>query len=155
MSKKFKTKKQKITELEKKSEEYLAGWKRAQADYQNLKKRLETQQSDYTKFANEELILQILPTLDNFKSAYDALPKELEKDPWVQGIKYIKTQLEDILKKNNVQEIKALNQEFNPEFHEAIKKQKSKKKKLWVSRVILAGYTLNNKIIRPSKVEVK
>jgi len=155
MLKRNKQKKQAAKDLQKKADDYLAGWKRAQADYQNLKKRLETQQSDYTKFANEELILQILPILDNFKSAYDALPKELEKDTWVQGIKFIKTQLEDTLQKNNVQEIKALNQEFNPEFHEAVKKKNGKKKKLQVSKVILAGYTLNNKVIRPSKVEVR
>lgn len=158
MFKKRKSKQQTIKKLQKKADEYLAGWKRAQADYQNLKKRLASEQKDYIKFANEDLILEILPILDNFQSAYSVLPKELENNSWIKGIKYIKTQLEDILKKNNVKKIKALNQEFNPELHEAIKqknKKVQKKTKLKVFKILLTGYKLNNKVIRPTKVEVK
>ncbi len=151
----LKRKSKEIKELKKKAEEHLAGWKRAQADYQNLKKRLASDQNNYIKSANEELLLQILPVLDNFQSAYDALPKELTDNSWVKGIKYIKAQLEDVLKKNNIEEIKALNEKFNPEFHEAINQQKNKSKKIMIKKVNLKGYLLNNKVIRPSKVEVK
>lgn len=148
-----------LDKLKKQSEEYLNGWKRAQADYQNLKKQIASQQIDFVKFANENLILELIPVLDNFESAYNALPKDLEKNTWAQGIKFIKKQLEDVLAKNNVKPVNCLNKEFNPKFHEAVnfskEKDKEKKEKLIICKELCKGYELNGKIIRPAKVEVK
>ncbi|MFA6296122.1 MAG: nucleotide exchange factor GrpE [Patescibacteria group bacterium] len=148
-----------IEELKKKSDEYLNGWKRAQADYQNLRKQTAKDQVDFVKFANENVILEIIPVLDNFQSAYNAVPKDLENNPWVQGIKFIKKQLEDVLAKNGVKQIECLNKEFDPKCHEAVnykeEKDKEKKEKLVVCKEIFKGYELNGKIIRPAKVEVK
>lgn len=147
-----------IEELKKKADEYLNGWKRAQADYQNLRKQTAQDQVDFIKFANENVVLEIIPVLDNFQSAYSAVPKELESNPWVQGIKFIKKQLEDVLAKNGVKPIECLNKEFDPKFHEAVnckKEDNAKKEKLIVCKEMSRGYELNGKIIRPAKVEVK
>lgn len=155
----FKKKENKeLIELKKKCDEYLNGWKRAQADYQNLKKQTVSQQIDFIKFANENVILELIPVLDNFQSAYNALPKELVNNSWVQGIKFIKKQLEDVLVKNGVKQIECLNKEFDPKFHEAVnckKENNIKKAKLIVCKELCKGYELNGKIIRPAKVEVK
>lgn len=148
-----------FNELKKKADEYLNGWKRAQADYQNLKKQTAEQQIDFVKFANENLISELIPVLDNFESAYNALPKEMANNSWAQGIKFIKKQLEDILSRNGVKQIQCLNKEFDPKFHEAVNFQKQekdnlKKAKLIVCKELCKGYELNGKIIRPAKVEV-
>ncbi len=157
----FRKKIQKNNELDKikkQADEYLNGWKRAQADYQNLKKQTISQQIDFVKFANENLISELIPVLDNFQSAYNVLPKELANNSWAQGIKFIKKQLEDVLAKNGVKPTECLNKEFDPKFHEAVnckKEDNAKKEKLIVCKELCRGYELNGKIIRPAKVEVK
>lgn len=143
----------KIKELEKKTSDYLNGWKRAQADYQNLQKRTLQDQQEFVKYANENIILDFIPVLDNLESAYGAMPKELAKNAWTQGIKFIKKQLEDALKKNGIEEIEAkIGQKFNPEFHEAVKSDKKASDQ--ITKIILKGYKLNGKVIRPAKVEI-
>jgi len=82
----------------KQAEEYLAGWKRAKADLINYKKRQEEVVQEFIKFASQDLILELLPMLDNFRLAAKHLPKELENSEWVKGVFQIKNQLENLLK---------------------------------------------------------
>jgi len=151
--------KKELADLKKKCDEYLNGWKRAQADYQNFKKQTVVDQANFVKFANTNLILELIPVLDNFQSAYNSLPKDLASNPWALGIKFIKQQLEDILVKNGIKAIDCLNKEFDPKFHEAVnfkkeEKNNLKKAKLIVCKELYKGYELNGQIIRPAKVEV-
>lgn len=106
--------------LEKKNQEYLAGWQRAKADYLNLKKESEKKYQDLIKFANAGLIMEILPVLDNFKLAIAHIPEDQRGLDWVIGIMHIKKQLEDFLKNLGIEEIKTVGEKFNPEFHEAV-----------------------------------
>lgn len=144
----------KYSECEKQVKINLEGWKRAKADYVNLKKRVENDRSENIKYANKELILNLLPILDNFKSAYNTLPREMEDNDWARGIGYIKDQLEKFLKDYGVEKIKTRGIMFDPEFHEAVEKVKSKEKKGLIIEEILAGYRLNEKVIRPARVKV-
>lgn len=146
--------KKEIEELKKKVEENLAGWKRALADYENFKKREEENKKELICFSNLNLILEILPILDNFQHAYNSLPKELEKNNWVLGIKYIKDQLENLLKSIGVEEIKAVGEKFDPRLHEAVGKIKTKDEKDIVVEEVLKGYKLNGKAIRAVKVKI-
>ena len=75
----------------------LAGWKRAQADYQNLKKESEKIRLNSIRLANKSLIENFIPVFDNFALATKHLPKELQENNWVQGIIFIHKQLQDIL----------------------------------------------------------
>src|SRR4030042_3583326 len=109
-----------LEELENKNKEYLEGWKRAKADYLNLKKESEKQYQDLRKFANAGLIMEILPVFDNFKLAAVHIPEEQKKSDWVIGIMHIKKQLGDLLKNLGVEEIKTVGEKFNPELHEAV-----------------------------------
>ena len=71
------------TELEhakQQAEEYLSGWKRAQADYQNLKRDTEKETVKLAKFANLSLLLELLPIVDNFGRAIRHLPEERKND---------------------------------------------------------------------------
>jgi len=144
----------KIKELEKKLEEAMNGWKRALADYENFKKRSEEDKRELVQYASENLILEILPILDNFQSAYKNLPKDLENNNWVIGIKYIKDQLENVLKNNGIEGLKAVGEKFNPEIHEAIEKVKTKDKKNIIIEEVVKGYKMNGKVIRAAKVKI-
>jgi molecular chaperone GrpE len=147
--------KKELDEAKKKAEENLAGWKRALADYANFKKREEEVKKELIKYANENLILEILPILDNFQNAYKSLPKDLERNSWVVGIRYIKLQFENLLKKIGVEEIKTVGEKFNPELHEAVEKVKINEKSSGiVVAEILKGYKLNGRVIRVAKVKV-
>ena len=151
---KKKSKKGEIKELKEKLDEATNGWKRALADYENYKKRSEEDKKELVQYASENLILEILPVLDNFQSAYKALPKDLEGNAWAEGIKYIKVQLEDVLRNNGVEKLKTVGEKFDPEVHEAVEKIKSKDKKNIVVEEVVRGYKMGNRVIRAAKVKV-
>jgi molecular chaperone GrpE len=149
--------KKEIEKLKIKAAENLAGWKRALADYNNYKKRQAENEKELVKYSNENLILEILPVLDNFRHAYKSLPKDMEGNSWAEGIRYIKVQFEDVLKNSGIEEIKSKGEEFDPEVHEAVEEIKAKDKKYdkgIIVEEVLKGYKLNNKVIRAAKVKV-
>jgi len=129
--------KAKIKDLEEK-------WKRALADYRNLEKRVEKEAEELVKFANARLIDKLLPVLDGLEKATGHL-----KD---QGLKLILNQFKTILKSEGLEEIKAQGETFNPETMDAVEVVKGTKDK--VIEVVLRGYKLNNKVLRPAKVKV-
>ena len=146
--KKIKKIKQKLKACQKEKEEYLAGWQRAKADLINYKKEQEQKISDYYKFANQGLITEILMVLDSFELA---LKHAKGKDN--EEILQIYNQLKNTLKNQELEEIKAVGEKFNPEFHESVGETKGKKPGFIVEEV-QKGYKLNNKVIRPSRVKI-
>ena len=87
----------KIEELEKQKDEYLTGWQRARADLLNYKKEEMERIGELVGYATEELILKILPILDNFEIAEKKLPEDLKNDNNVKGLLQIKNQILDFL----------------------------------------------------------
>ena len=163
-----KNKKQKeinVKELQKKSEEYLNGWKRAQADYQNLQKETEINKKKWIQMASAGLLEELLPIYDNFKLAIKHIPQEQMKLDWVIGIVHIKNQLEKILNDNGIEEIKTVGEKFDVELHEAVARQEQDKDQQStgdnnkdnndiIQKEIRAGYKLNGKVLYPAKVIV-
>ncbi len=160
-----KNKKQKdinIKELEKKTQEYLDGWKRAQADYQNLQRETEVNRKKWIQMANAGLLEELLPIYDNFKLAIKHIPEEQKKLDWVIGIIHIKNQLEKILNDNGIEEIKTVGEKFDVELHEAVARQEDNKSSQMkennkensniIQKEIRAGYKLNGKVLYPAKV---
>lgn len=150
-----------MEELEKKAEEYLGGWKRCQADFENYKKMQSESQKDMVRYATQGIVLQILPVLDNFQASVEHIPADQKEGAWVQGIMYIQKQLEGILAENGIDEIAAaVGDNFDPKFHEAVidKECKSCKGEVKyenkISRVVSKGYKLGERIIRPVRVIV-
>jgi molecular chaperone GrpE len=141
-----------IDELQKKADEYLNGWKRAKADYLNREREVEREKIEWVKFANLEMILQLLTILDAFDSSIKHLPKDLASNDWAKGIMQIKQQIEEILKIHGVKRIKTMGEKFNPEFHEAIGKGGDDGK---IVEEIQAGYLMHDRTIRPAKVLIK
>lgn len=146
--------KKELKNLKRQAEEYLAGWKRAQADFENFKKTQEKVFTDFKNFTRKDLILQLLPILDSFNLALKHIPKDLTKNEWTQGILQIKNQLGELFKANGVQEIIVKKgDKFNPELHEAVRAVKGKQKDIIV-KILQKGYTFNDKLLRPTRVEV-
>lgn len=144
-----------IKNLEEESAEYLAGWKRAKADYLNLRRRVDEDLARVAKFANQDLILKIIPVLDNFKRAFKHIPKEHKESDWVKGIKQVEKQLGNMLAGEGLEKMELLGKIFDPEDAEAMGFDKSDKyKDEEVCEILEDGYKLKEKVIRAAKVKV-
>lgn len=143
--------------------EYLNGWKRCQADFENFKKRQAESQKDLIRYSTQSIILQILPVIDNFHASTDHIPEDQKNNPWVTGIMYIQKQLEQVLVDNGVEEMKIeKGDNFDPAMHEAVedKECKSCKSKDYkfqnkIKKVLTRGYKINDKVIRAARVIVE
>ena len=142
-----------LAKLQAQCDEYLNGWKRAKADYINFKKETEDKQKTIFEFANATLLMEVLPIYDNFKKALAATGTE--KNNWLEGIKQIKKQMEDLLKDHGIEEIKTIGEKFNPEFHEAVAKEKKEgvEPETIISETS-SGYLLKGKVLVAAKVIV-
>ncbi|MDD5289665.1 MAG: nucleotide exchange factor GrpE [Patescibacteria group bacterium] len=148
-------------------DEYLNGWKRALADYENLKKQTAKEKEEFAKFANTNLIIGLIPVYNNLKISFGHLPADLKNNNWVKGIEHIRKQMLDVLEFNGVEEIvPKIGEKFNPELHEAVKseeqivnseqitddKQQTTDHK--IVKVLSDGYKLNGRVFMPAKVVV-
>jgi molecular chaperone GrpE len=141
-----------LAEEKAKSESYLLGWQRAQADFVNYKRFAEQEKADTHKFANANLMLNLLPVIDDFERALAAAPAEGNNQKWVEGLKLIDRKFRDTLDKLGVTPIIALGMEFDCRFMDAVAQGKGKKD--IVVQELERGYTLQDKVIRPAKVIV-
>lgn len=134
----------KTDELKKQLEEVTNNWKRALADYQNLEKRTKEEKEEFVKFANKNLILQLLPVLDTF----DKLEEHLKDD----GLALIVKQFRDILLSKGLKKIEVLGRDFSPEEMECVEVEEGEENK--VLKETRPGYKMKDKIIRPAQVIV-
>jgi len=142
-----------LQEAKTKCEEYLNGWKRERADFLNYKKDEMEKIGQLVKYANEELILKIIPILDNIYLAESHVPAELKDHKWIEGFNQIKNQLSDFLLKEGIEAIKTVGEKFDPNTMEAVGEAEGKEKNVVVEEA-QRGYTMHGKIIRPAKVKV-
>ena len=118
--------KQALAEEKKKAEDYLANWQRAQADFINYKRRTEQERQDFNRFANANLILSLLPVLDDLERALSSMPAKSVKNSWVEGVRLVERKFKSALEAQGVTPIKALGEPFDPNFHEAVRQDKGK-----------------------------
>lgn len=145
----------KLKKCQKLKEEYLAGWQRARADFLNYKKQEMERLEEIMEYGSQELILKILPILDSLDKAETQIPSDFKDNEWVRGISQIRNQLQDFLRKQGVEKIKAAGKKFDPNFHEALEKiEKENKEPGEIIEEIQKGYTLNGRVIRPAKVKI-
>jgi molecular chaperone GrpE len=141
-----------LAETKQKADDYLNSWKRAQADFQNYKRHTEQEKLEMSAYANTQLILKLLPVLDDFERAVDSLTPKLVKMDWVHGIRLVERKLRTALEGQGLTPIKALGEPFDPNLHEAVMHVKGEDNK--VVQELEKGYRLYDKVIRPSKVAV-
>ncbi len=128
---------------------------RLQADFDNYKKRVERDRLDFVRFANEEMIVEILKIVDDFERAVEAGKSRHDFDILYKGIEMIWNDLKEFLKQKGVKEIDAQGKPFNPHEHEAMmQEERDDHPEDHVIEEFQRGYTLNGRVIRPSKVKV-
>ena len=143
---------EKLVQVEKERDEYLSGWQRAKADFINYKKDEINRLEQITKYGNEDLIMELVTVMDSFDLGLAALEKS---GPVEKGIYMIRSQIEDILKRRGLEKINVrVGDEYNPNLAESIVEVESDRPPGIVVDIIEPGYTLNAKIIRPTRVKV-
>lgn len=140
---------QKINELQ---DKYL----RLSAEFDNFRRRSIKEKSDYFKNAEEDVLIKILPVVDDFERALKFIDTAKDIAAVKDGIKLIYNKFSEFLNQRGVKPIESLNQEFNTDLHEALTKIPAPKEELKGKVVdeIEKGYYLNDKIIRFAKVVI-
>ena len=145
-----------LTEAENKAAEYLDGWQRTQASFANYRKRTEAEQAHWRSAANANLLTRLLPILDDFQRAFDALPTEFEGHSWLSGVTLIQRKVRAILDSESVTTI-ALDSgdPFDPLFHQAVVYQEVEGfEDGQIVAEVEKGYLLGERVLRPSMVVV-
>jgi molecular chaperone GrpE len=130
----------------------MAGWQRAQADYQNYKKRIDQERVEQSRFAVAPILLNCLDIIDDLERAFVALPDSLIQLTWVNGIALIHRKMQSILESNGVKEIESEGKHFDPNLHEAISQVPGEDGQIMT--VIQKGYQLHDRVLRPTLVQV-
>jgi molecular chaperone GrpE len=129
---------------------------RLQAEFDNYRKRTLKEKMELTKSAGESLLLNILPVIDDFERAMKAMENVTDVVPIKEGVELIYKRFSDFIRMNGLKEIEAKEKDFDTDLHEAITKIPAPTEELKgkVVDVIQKGYTLNDKVIRFSKVVI-
>jgi len=136
----------------KQAEDYLESLKRCQADFANLKRRTDQEKLEMGKYANNQLILNLLPVLDDFERAFSNMSPDITGSDWAKGFKLIETKMKDILQTCSLCKIEAVGQPFDPNLHEAMVRCPGEEG--MVVQELRCGYKIGDKVIRPSQVMV-
>ena len=128
--------------------------RRKQADFDNYRKRVEREQKEFVAYAASELVLEILPVLDNLERALESSPTG-SPDQIRQGVEIIYRQFHDALKKAGLREVDALGEDFDPHLHQAVARVDSPDHREGeVVEVLQKGYFLKDRLLRPAMVKV-
>lgn len=128
---------------------------RLQADFDNFRRRTRNEAAGAKEAMTADIVKEFLPVLDNFHLALSHMKKDEKGAAYVKGFEMLQKQLEKILKDMGVTEIAAEKQEFDPHFHEAVMQAPSADlPDDTIAMVFQKGYKLNDKVIRPAKVQV-
>ena len=126
---------------------------RAKADLINYRKRKDDEVANLLKYCNADIIMLLLPVLDNFERVINKedIPDDVKS--YLEGFKLIYKQIKDILESNDVKEIEALGKEFDPMYHQSVTMRKDDTKESGiVLEVYQKGYTYKDKVLRPAMV---
>lgn len=131
-----------------------AGWQRAQADFENLKRRSAQDVRDRVQQSQRAILLDLIELADDFERANREAPNEdaSADDPWRQGVDLISQKLDALLLRQQVQQIETVDQPFDPEYHEAVGQLPGQHNE--IVAVLRTGYTVGNRILRASQVMV-
>jgi len=139
--------------LSKEEEELNVRYLRLAADFQNYKKRVEKEKNDIYAYANEKIVVELLDVIDNFERALDH--SDDNNEGFAEGMSMIFKQFKGVLERSGVEEMKAVGEQFDPNFHHAVMTENSVEYESGnVTQVLQKGYMLNKKVIRPAMVKV-
>ncbi len=139
-----------------KAGEYLDQMLRARADYDNALKRAERQKSEFTKFAEQAVVMEFLTILDDLERTKEAADEKHSPEILMQGVSIIYKHLMDILGTRGVTAIEEKDVPFDTQKHQIVNVIKSPGvKEPTVTKILRKGYALGDFVVRPASVEVK
>lgn len=128
---------------------------RLQADFDNFRRRTRKEAEEITRFGSEQVILSLLPVLDNFERALAAAEGKPELTQFAAGMEMIFRQLQEALEKSGLAVIPTAGEPFDPEKHHAVAQVETDEfEEDMIVDEIQKGYTLHEKVLRPSMVRV-
>ena len=140
---------------EQRASEAEAGWQRARADYQNLKRRSEEQRAEWAGIAGDRLLIRVLDLADDFDLAVEHIPEDAEGSPWVEGITAIDRKLRALLEAEGIQAMEGEGEPFDPQTQQAISYEDTDDvPDGTVIKVLQRGFTINDRVLRPALVAV-
>jgi molecular chaperone GrpE len=130
-------------------------WLRTEAELDNYRKRVQREAEELRRYQALPLARELLPGLDNLGRALAAAETSKNVEDLLTGVSMVARQLEDILVRNSVEPIEALGQPFDPNLHEALGQMPSSDyPAMTVVQELERGYTLHDRVVRPSKVMI-
>jgi len=128
---------------------------RLMAEFENFKKRMYKEQEQFLQFSNEQILLKLLPIIDDFDRAHQAAREHKHGEVFSKGVEMILNQLHKLLKDNGVEKIKTVGEKFNPHLHEAIATvQTEEYPEDTACEEVSPGYILNGRLLRAAKVRI-
>lgn len=129
---------------------------RLSAEFDNYRKRTLKEKTEMIKTASEEMLIRIIPFMDDIERGIQIVNQASELDGVKEGMNLIYTRLRDFLQQNGIKEIEAMHQEFDMDLHEAVSKIPAQDEKLKgkIVDVVEKGYLLHDKVIRYPKVVI-
>ncbi|MCH7811969.1 MAG: nucleotide exchange factor GrpE [Chloroflexi bacterium] len=142
----------KLQEEREKAQGHLSSWQRAAADFQNFKRRVESERAESGRLATAALVMNLLPLVDDIERALKTLDPKLAGLTWIDGIWLIYRKFQAVLENAGVKEIEADGLQFDPNVHEAVSEAPGEEGK--VVSVVQKGYSLGERVVRPAMVVV-
>ncbi len=133
--------------------EYLAGWQRARADYENLARRLIHEQQAAESRGVKRTVATLIPVFAHWQRAWDHLPPDLVGHEWIIGLQHIDREWQDVLTKLDINRITTQDEQFDPSRHEAVSERSEPDKPLGVIlEEVEVGYQHHQQVIKAAKV---
>ncbi|MRG86648.1 nucleotide exchange factor GrpE [Salinibacillus xinjiangensis] len=144
-----------LEKVKKEKDELYQKMLRAQADFDNYKRRSKKERENDLKYKSQDVVTEILPVLDNFERALKTAVEDEGVKSFVDGVNMVYNQLVTALEKAGVEEIEADGKPFDPQFHQAVMQESDEEKESnTVTEVLQKGYLLKDRVIRPAMVKV-
>jgi molecular chaperone GrpE len=149
------TKKPSVSELQKQLEELTQALQRERADAVNLRRRTDEERTKLADFYKAMVVQEMLPAIDNLERALSHTPKDLKNHDYVKGVQTVFKQFEKVFSELGVKRIKAVGEEFDPKYHEAVSMEDGGGEVEVVCEELQPGYKIGDEVIRHAMVKVK
>ncbi|MCA9337270.1 nucleotide exchange factor GrpE [Candidatus Saccharibacteria bacterium] len=149
------SKKPVVVELQQKIDELTEALQRERADAENIRRRHEQQISGLKNLVKSQVVLDLLPAIDNLERALKHVPKELEGNDYVKGVEGTVKQFDKVLSDLGVEKIKTIGEVFDPALHEAVGMEDGDGDLEVICEELQSGYIVDGEVIRHAMVKVK
>jgi molecular chaperone GrpE len=141
-----------LSQAQVETKEYQERYLRTLADMENLRKRTQREKEDLAKFANENILKEVLPVIDNLERAVEHAEAADGTEGLLEGVQMTLTQFAQVLERFNVEVVDAIGQAFDPNLHQAMGQVESDQPVNSVVQQLQKGYQLNGRLLRPAMV---